>query len=197
MTEPSEVSFTPSTSLIYKSCTLLKPEGEVGTLMFVSRPRDTSNRLMSCSIPGLQVLVKLVPRSYSREVHEHMAKNKLAVWLCRGGRCTKCIGHGVPWPIHLANTIPTFQAWKGTRGWSLSIASLFVAFLRYSTTEIMFTVIFEPTTHHDSNRCEKPVDLYIHQTWAAEKMCTDVRIAYCVVPFFWSKPVFGYLSYSS
>ena len=41
----------------------------------------TSNCLMSCSIPGLQVLVKLVPRSYSREVYEHMAKNKLAAKL--------------------------------------------------------------------------------------------------------------------
>ena len=71
MTEPSKVLFTPSASLIYKSCTLFEPEGEVGTLMFVSRPRDGYQRLflatlMSCSIPGLQVLVKLVSRSCSR-----------------------------------------------------------------------------------------------------------------------------------
>ena len=32
----------------------------------------------SSSILGLQVLVKLVPRSYSRDVHKHMADNGLA-----------------------------------------------------------------------------------------------------------------------
>ena len=37
-----------------------------------------SCHLKSSSIPGLQVLVKLVPCSYSRDVHEYMAKNKLA-----------------------------------------------------------------------------------------------------------------------
>ena len=37
-----------------------------------------SCHLKSSSIPGLQVLVKLVPCFYSRDVHEYMAKNKLA-----------------------------------------------------------------------------------------------------------------------
>ena len=85
VTEPPKISFAPSTPRIYDSCTLLEPEfnGEVGFLTFVSRPNDAYKRLFlatltSCSIPGLQVLVKLVPRSYSRDVHKHMADNGLA-----------------------------------------------------------------------------------------------------------------------
>ena len=83
VTEPSRISFAASTPRIYESCTLLKPEGEEGTLTFVSRPNDAYQRLFlatlsSPSIPGLQVLVKLVPRSYSQDVHKHMADNGLA-----------------------------------------------------------------------------------------------------------------------
>ena len=83
VTRPSGISFTPSTPHIYKSCTLLEPEGEEGTLTFVSRPNDAYQRLFlatlsSRSIPDLQVLVKLVPRSYSQDVHKHMADNGLA-----------------------------------------------------------------------------------------------------------------------
>ena len=83
MTEPPKISFAPSTPRIYTSCTLLEPAGEEGTLTFVSRPNDGYQRLFlatlkSPSIPGLQVLVKLVPRSYSRDVHKHMADNRLA-----------------------------------------------------------------------------------------------------------------------
>ena len=83
MTQPSRISFPPSTPRIYKSCTLLDPEGEEGTLTFVSRPNDAYQRLFlatlsSPSISDLQVLVKLVPRSYSRDVHKHMADNGLA-----------------------------------------------------------------------------------------------------------------------
>ena len=83
MTEPPKISFAPSTPRIYTSCTLLEPAGEEGTLTFVSRPNDGYQRLFlatlkSPSIPGLQVLVKLVPRSYSRDVHKHMADNGLA-----------------------------------------------------------------------------------------------------------------------
>ena len=64
-------------------CTLLEPAGEEGTLTFVSRPNDAYQRLFlatlsSSSFLGLRVLVKLVPRSYSRDVHKHMADNGLA-----------------------------------------------------------------------------------------------------------------------
>ena len=83
VSEPSRISFAPSTPRIYGSCTLLEPEGEEGTLTFVSRPNDAYQRLFlatlsSPSIPDLQVLVKLVPRSYSRDAHKHMADNGLA-----------------------------------------------------------------------------------------------------------------------
>ena len=83
VTRPSGISFTPSTPHIYKSCTLLEPEGEEGTLTFVSRPNDAYQRLFlailsSCSIPDLKVLVKLAPCSYSRDVHKHMADTGLA-----------------------------------------------------------------------------------------------------------------------
>ena len=85
VTKPPKISFAPSTPRIYGSCTLLEPEsnGEVGFLTFVSRPNDGYKRLFlatltSSSIPGLQVLVKLAPRSYSQEVHKHMADNGLA-----------------------------------------------------------------------------------------------------------------------
>ena len=80
VTEPCGTSFAPSTPRIYKSCTLFDPEGEERTLTFVSRPNNAYQRLFlatlsSPSIPDLQVLVKLVPRSYSRDVHKHMADN--------------------------------------------------------------------------------------------------------------------------
>ena len=85
VTEPPKILFAPSTPRIYASCTLLEPglNGEAGFLTFLSRPIVGYQRLFlatlkSSSIPGLQVLVKLVPRSYSRDVHEYMAKNKLA-----------------------------------------------------------------------------------------------------------------------
>ena len=83
VTEPSRISFAPSTPRIYGSCTLLKPKGKKGTLTFVSRPNDAYQRLFlatlsSPSIPDLQVLVKLVPRSYSQDVHKHMADKGLA-----------------------------------------------------------------------------------------------------------------------
>ena len=83
VTKPSRISFAPSTPRIYESCTLLEPEGEKGTLTFVSRANVVYQRLFlatlsSPSIPGLQVLVKLVPRSYSQDVHKHMADNGLA-----------------------------------------------------------------------------------------------------------------------
>ena len=83
MTEPSGISFAPSTPRIYESCTLLESEGEEGTLTFVSQPNDAYQRLFlatlsSCSIPDLQVLVKFVPRSYSQDVHKHMADIGLA-----------------------------------------------------------------------------------------------------------------------
>jgi len=69
MTEPSEVSFAPSTSLIYTTRT----RGWGWDTDVLSRPRDGYQRLwlatlMSCSIPGLRVFVKLVPRFYSWEV---------------------------------------------------------------------------------------------------------------------------------
>ena len=71
VTEPSEISFAPSTPPIYNSYTLLEPTGQVGTLEFVSRPNNAYQRLFlatlaSSSIAGLQVLVKLVPRSHSQ-----------------------------------------------------------------------------------------------------------------------------------
>jgi len=49
----------------------------------VSRPNDAYQRLFlatlsSRSIPDLQVLVKLVPRSYSRDVHKHIVDIGLA-----------------------------------------------------------------------------------------------------------------------
>ena len=85
VTEPCEIVFAPSTPRIYKSCILLDPElkGEEGTLTFVSRANYAYERLFlatlsSPSIASLQVLVKLVPRSYSRDVHKHMADNGLA-----------------------------------------------------------------------------------------------------------------------
>ena len=87
VTKPCEILFAPSTPRIYESCTLLELEGEEGTLTFVSRPNDAYQRLFlaslsSRSIPGLQVLVKLVSRSYSRDVHKHMADTGLAPKLC-------------------------------------------------------------------------------------------------------------------
>ena len=83
VTRPSRISFAPSTPRIYESCTLLEPAGKEGTLTFVSRPNDAYQRLFlatlsSSSFLGLRVLVKLVPRSYSRDVHKHMADNGLA-----------------------------------------------------------------------------------------------------------------------
>ena len=83
VTEHSRISFAPLTPRIYESCTLLEPEGEEGTLTFVSRPNNVYQRLFlatlsSRSIPGLQVLVKLVSRSYSQDVHKHMADIGLA-----------------------------------------------------------------------------------------------------------------------
>ena len=83
MTKPCEILFAPSTPRIYESCTLLDPAGGEGSLTFVSRPNDTYQRLLlanlsSPSIPSLQVLVKLVSRSYSRDVHKHMADKGLA-----------------------------------------------------------------------------------------------------------------------
>ena len=82
VTESSRISFAPSTPCIYESCTLLEPEGGEGTLAFVSRPNDAYQlslaTLSSRSIPDLQVLVKFVPRSYSQDVHKHMAHNRLA-----------------------------------------------------------------------------------------------------------------------
>ena len=83
VTEPCGTSFAPSIPHIYKSCTLLDPEGEERTLTFVSRPNDAYKRLFlatlsSPSLSDLQVLVKLVPHSYSRDVHKHMADNELA-----------------------------------------------------------------------------------------------------------------------
>ena len=84
VTEPCEISLAPSTPRINKSYTLLDPElkGEEGTLTFVSRANYAYERLFlatlsSPSIPDVQVLVKLVPRSYSRDVHKHMADNEL------------------------------------------------------------------------------------------------------------------------
>jgi len=55
-------SFAPSTPRIYKSCTLLDPEGEERTLTFVSRPNNAYQRLFlatlsSPSLSNLQVLV--------------------------------------------------------------------------------------------------------------------------------------------
>ena len=60
-----------------------EPEGKEGTLTFVSRPNDAYQRLFlatlsSPSISDLQVLVKLVSRSYSQDVHKHMADIGLA-----------------------------------------------------------------------------------------------------------------------
>ena len=83
VTEPCEIVFAPSTPHIYKSCTLLEQKGEKGTLTFVSRPNYAYKQLFlatlsSRSIPDLQVLVKLVSRSYSQDVHKHMADNGLA-----------------------------------------------------------------------------------------------------------------------
>jgi len=100
MTEPSEILFAPSTPPIYNSYTLLEPTGQVGTLTFVSRPNNVYQRLFlatlaSSSIAGLQVLVKLVPRSHSQVPGRYWAGSQ-AVWLCRGGQCTNCICHGVP-----------------------------------------------------------------------------------------------------
>jgi len=58
VTEPSEISFAPSTPPIYNSYTLLEPTGQVGTLTFVSRPNNAYRRLFlatltSSSIAGL------------------------------------------------------------------------------------------------------------------------------------------------
>ena len=83
VSEPCRISFALSTPRIYGSCTLLKPKGKKGTLTFVSRPNDAYQRLFlatlsSPSIPDLQVLVKLVSRPYSQDVHKHMADNGLA-----------------------------------------------------------------------------------------------------------------------
>jgi len=83
MTKPSRISFAPLIPHTYKSCTLLKPEGKEKSLMFVSRPNNVYQQLflatlLSRSIPDIQVLVKLVPRSYSQDVHKHMADTGLA-----------------------------------------------------------------------------------------------------------------------
>jgi len=83
VTEPSRILFAPLTPCIYKSCILLEPEGEEGTLMFMSWPNDVYQQLflatlLSCSIPSLQVLVKLVSCSYSQDVHKHIANIRLA-----------------------------------------------------------------------------------------------------------------------
>ena len=83
VTEPCGTSFAPSTPRIYKSCTLLEQKGKEGTLAFASRPNDAYKRLFfatlsSPSLSDLQILVKIVPRSHSRDVHKHMADNGLA-----------------------------------------------------------------------------------------------------------------------
>ena len=83
VTQPCGISFAPSTPRIYNTCTLLEPEGEVGTLTFKSRLTGAHQRLFlatldTSSAPGLQVVVKLVPRSYSVKVHRYMADKELA-----------------------------------------------------------------------------------------------------------------------
>ena len=85
VTEPSRISFAPWTPRIYESCTLLEPElkGKDVTLTFVSGPDYAYERLFLATlsspfIPDFQVLVKLVPRSYSQDVHKHMADKGLA-----------------------------------------------------------------------------------------------------------------------
>jgi len=81
--EPCRISFAPSTPRIYTTCKLLEPKGEVGTLTFKSRLTGAHQRLFlatldTSSIPGLQVVVKLVPRSYSHQVHKYLADKELA-----------------------------------------------------------------------------------------------------------------------
>ena len=83
MNEPCGISFAPSTPRVYNTCTLLEPEGEVRTLTFESRLTGAHQRMFlatldTSSVPGLQVVVKLVPRSYSVKVHRYMADKELA-----------------------------------------------------------------------------------------------------------------------
>ena len=155
VTRPSRISFAPSTPRIYESCTLLEPAGEEGTLTFVSRPNDAYQRLFlatlsSSSFLGLRVLVKLVPRSYSRDVHKHMADNGLA---------PKLYGYaeveGVPTAYVMEYLDPSiwqtlYQLSKPKKN-SISLRLIncegpFRRSLQRSMKRNMFTVTFEATT---------------------------------------------------
>ena len=56
VTKPCEILFAPSTPRIYKSCTLLEPEGEEGSLTFVSQPNNAYQRLFLVVIIILCIL---------------------------------------------------------------------------------------------------------------------------------------------
>ena len=153
VTEPSRISFAPSTPRIYKSCTLLKPEGEEGTLTFVSRPNNAYQRLFlatfsSRSIPALQVLVKLVSRSYSQDVHKHMADI---------GLVPKLYGYaeveGAPTAYVMEyldpctwETLHQFPKSNAAAMIVLDCKRLLTALLESSNWRTMFTVIFKATT---------------------------------------------------
>ena len=82
--EPSKIRFAPCTPRIYGICELIgKPKDETGTLTFESKLYEANQQLLlatlnSSSYSNQSVVVKLVSRSYSQQVHEHLAAKGLA-----------------------------------------------------------------------------------------------------------------------
>ena len=82
--EPSKIRFAPCTPRIYGTCELIgKPKDDTGTLTFKSRLDEAGQQLLlatlnSSSYSNQPVVVKLVSRSYSQQVHEHLAAKGLA-----------------------------------------------------------------------------------------------------------------------
>ena len=91
MSEPLGIEFEPSTPRIYRTCTLIQPQDEIGTLTFESQwGRVDQNiflaTLESSSYHDTKVFVKLISGSYSQDVHEHLAAHGLAPKLYSSAR---------------------------------------------------------------------------------------------------------------
>ena len=82
--EPSKIRFAPCTPRIYRICKLIgKSKDETSTLTFESKLYEANQQLLlatlnSSSYSNQSVVVKLVSRSYSQQVHKHLAAKGLA-----------------------------------------------------------------------------------------------------------------------
>ena len=83
MSEPLGIEFEPSTPRIYRTCALISPQDEIGTLTFESQLGHAHQHIFlaaleSSSYHDTKVFVKLISGSYSQDVHEHLAAHGLA-----------------------------------------------------------------------------------------------------------------------